>query len=156
MRNNKGLSTVVTTLIIILLVLVAVGIIWGVVSNLLNNSRDRINTSTSCLEIEIKATKVVNTTTGGEQTITLSRTGAGDSGAMLAKLIVYSDANNSAVTNFDEVGFTPLQTKTATFDTGVDNANKVEVTPFYYNEQGEEVLCPTTTTYTFAALPDVA
>ena len=36
--NKRGLSTVVTTLIIVLLVLVAIGIIWGVVNNLVQEN----------------------------------------------------------------------------------------------------------------------
>jgi hypothetical protein len=39
-RNQMGLSTIIVTLIIILLSLVAVGILWGVVRNILNNQTE--------------------------------------------------------------------------------------------------------------------
>jgi len=67
MKNTKGLSTVVTTLIIILLVLVAIGIIWGVVNNLLGKSSGTIEISTKCLDVNVKATKVA--VSGGTETI---------------------------------------------------------------------------------------
>ena len=59
MRNNKGLSTVVTTLIIILLVLVAVGIIWGVVNNLLNKTKGKIQSSAECFDLDVSAVNVL-------------------------------------------------------------------------------------------------
>ena len=43
MESKKGLSAVVTTLIIILLVLVAVGIIWVVVQNIVTEGAESIS-----------------------------------------------------------------------------------------------------------------
>ena len=39
--NKRGLSTIVVTLILIVLSLVAVGVVWVVVSNLLNTGTQR-------------------------------------------------------------------------------------------------------------------
>jgi hypothetical protein len=44
-KNRKGLSTIVTTLLIVVLSLVAVGLVWGFVSNMIRN---QIKTSESC------------------------------------------------------------------------------------------------------------
>src|SRR3989344_4830207 len=41
--NKKGLSTVVTTLIIVLLVIVAIGIIWAVIGNLIRTGSGEVN-----------------------------------------------------------------------------------------------------------------
>jgi flagellin-like protein len=43
--NKKGLSEIIGTLIVIALVLLAAGIVWGVVNNIL---KDKIKSSTSC------------------------------------------------------------------------------------------------------------
>ena len=44
-KNRKGLSEIIGTLIVIVLVLLAAGIVWGVVNNIL---KDKIKSSTSC------------------------------------------------------------------------------------------------------------
>jgi len=51
--DNKGLSTIVATLLIILLVLVAVGIIWVVIKNVISNSSEQISTGTFTISLEI-------------------------------------------------------------------------------------------------------
>ncbi len=59
MKKTKGLSTIVATLIIILLVLVAVGIIWVVVRNVIEGGAQQIQGSNDCLAVEVKPTKVL-------------------------------------------------------------------------------------------------
>ena len=156
MKNNKGLSTVVTTLIIILLVLVAVGIIWGVVNNLLGKSKGTIESSTKCLDLEIRATKVVewqDNSTGepydGNYNVTLRRTASGDDEAIYAKLVFYRATGNTPVLDFG-VSLLPLETKTewiTSAETGnFTSASKVEVTTYYLDESGNEKLCPAGTT----------
>ncbi|MEK6875669.1 MAG: choice-of-anchor Q domain-containing protein, partial [Nanoarchaeota archaeon] len=51
--ENKGLSTVVTTLIIILLVLVAIGILWFTVGTLIKESSGQISTGKFASDLEI-------------------------------------------------------------------------------------------------------
>lgn len=148
MRTKKGLSGIVTTLIIILLVLVAVGVIWGVVNNLLGRSTSTISTSTKCLDVDIRATKV-NETVPGTYDVTLSRkpTGEGEFGAYL---VFFNDVDNSGRERFP-VMLEPLETTSediATEGTFTD-ATRVEVTPFFLDESGKEILCQTTTTLDF-------
>jgi len=156
MRNNKGLSTVVTTLIIILLVLVAVGIIWVVVNNLLGKSKGTIESSTKCLDLEIRANKVIEwdadadvTSAAGDYNVTLKRTASGDEEAIYAKIVLYSDTGNTPVLDFGS-GLLPLQTTTIHITSAntvnFTSANKIEVTTFYLDESGNEKLCPSGTT----------
>lgn len=152
MKNNKGLSTVVTTLIIILLVLVAVGIIWGVVNNLLGKSSGTIESSTKCLDLEIRAVKV-NQTADGVYDITLKRSSAGDDEDIYAKIVLYNAADNTEIIDFGE-GLQPLETAKQSFDTAnyggtLSNATKIEVTAYYLDENGKEKLCPATTEFEF-------
>lgn len=144
MKNNKGLSTVVTTLIIILLVLVAVGIIWGVVNNLLKKGEGEVSSSTKCLGLELRATKV-NQTALGNYDITLTRTASGGDEDIYAKFILYSASNNSDVEEFG-VGLAPLATKTASFSSLVENATSIQVTAYYVDENGNDQLCSASTT----------
>lgn len=49
--RKKGLSDIVTTLIIILLVLVAIGIVWVVMKNIVNKSQNYPNPETQMKEL---------------------------------------------------------------------------------------------------------
>jgi len=150
MNNKQGLSTVVTTLIIILLVLVAVGIIWGVVNNLLTKSSETIGSSTKCLDLDIRATKIANNSADGtddDYKVTLKRSSAGDNEEIYAKVFFTNSAGDSYIGDFTN-GLLPLASDTMNFDqTTVANATKVEVTAYYLDKSGAEKLCPITTEF---------
>lgn len=149
MKSKKGLSTVVTTLIIILLVLVAVGIIWGVVNNLLGKSTGTIEISTKCLDVDVKATKVVDNGDGGvTYNVTLKRSPSGE-GDVGAKLAFFNSAGNSEIIDFGEM-LSALETSTQALTVNYANSTWVEVTPYFLDtETNKETLCPTTTKFEF-------
>lgn len=75
MNNKRGLSTVVTTLIIILLVLVAVGIVWVVISNVIREGTEEISLGKFTVDLRIKSVNV----TGGSVDVKIRRNpGKGD------------------------------------------------------------------------------
>lgn len=149
LKNSKGLSEIVTTLILILLTLVAVGVIWGVVNNLLGKSTDTVSTSSKCLDVEVRATKVINTTSTGNYNVTLKRSPTGDPTGVGAKVIFYSDTGNSEPIPFGDT-LVPLEVSTRELVVGLPDANKVEVTVYFIDEEsGKETLCPSSTTFEF-------
>ncbi|MFA5953407.1 MAG: archaellin/type IV pilin N-terminal domain-containing protein [Candidatus Pacearchaeota archaeon] len=152
MNNKKGLSDVVTTLIIILLVLIAVGVIWGVVNNLLNKSKGSIEGSTKCFDLDITATKLNQTSNvTGDYALTLKRSATGDNVEIFAKVVVSNNMNSSGVLDIgSQGGLTPLGVKTYTLqNTGITDVSKVEVTPYYIDENGQEKLCTITNSFDF-------
>jgi hypothetical protein len=198
MKNNKGLSQVVTTLIIILLVLVAIGIIWGVVSNLLDKSKITISSSTRCMDLDVKATKIEATTSGsspyddptllcddqdedcaldlggngciaGEDencsdateavagsaaykiTFKRSTTGGDISGV---KVVVYNNASENTEVMDSATAIGPAATLRLEFIpttamTGEAAITKIEVTPYFTDDSGTEVICSVTATKEF-------
>ncbi|MBT4377040.1 hypothetical protein HOD29_06720 [archaeon] len=151
MNNKKGLSTVVTTLIIILLVLVAVGIIWGVVNNLLTSTSSKSDVALRCLDVDVQATKVitVNEVNGSSNSynVTLKRTATGDAIGGV-KLVFFNAGGNTGILDFGS-SLAPLETKTATIDAGISGANKIEVTSFFTDDSGNENLCEGTKEFAF-------
>jgi len=150
MKGKQGLSTVVTTLIIILLVLVAVGIIWGVVNNLLGKSTGTIEISTKCLDVDIKATNVVSTT-GFNYNVTLYRSPSGDD-EVGAKIVFFNADTNSEPIDFGTNYLSPLETRTAELDSvDLPNATYITVTPYFLDSKtNKETLCPNTQTFEFS------
>ena len=144
LSGSKGLSAVVVTLILVLLSIVAVGVVWVVVNNLIQSSSGQINTGSKCLQIGVSATSVVAGATAGTYDVTLKRTAAGGSIGGV-NMTIFNSTGNSPVTEFGDV-LTPLETKTKTitFDANTGSANKIEVTPYLASADGS-ALCSTTT-----------
>lgn len=153
-KNNRGLSTVVTTLIIILLVLVATSIIWAVVSNLMDNSKKTISVTATCLDVDIKATKVFYNYSDPANigktfyNVTLSRGAAGTEDEFFAKLVFFNEEDNSVPIDFTK-GLSPLETQTERINGTIINATKVEITPYFKDESGAAQLCSITSTFEF-------
>ncbi len=151
MENKKGLSTIVVTLIIILLSLVAVGVVWGVVNNLIKSGSEGVDVSSKCLNINIEATAV---NCSGVATIActtrLQRTGTGTDPIAGVKLIFSNETAGLSSALLDEIGnIEVLVGKVKTFDTGIANANKVMVTPYFLDASGKEKLCTQSSSFDF-------
>jgi len=150
-KNNRGLSTVVTTLIIILLVLVAVGIIWGVVSNLIDKSSGTIEASAECFDLDLKATSVLNNTSPANISydVTLKRSAAGTANDVYAKVVLSKSGVEGSILDFNE-GLAPLESATLSFaDVGVSLPDKAVVTAYYLDDAGAETLCTINTQLEF-------
>src|SRR4030042_1470369 len=141
-KKNKGLSTIVATLIIILLTLVAVGIIWVVVRNVIQGGSDQIDINAKCVEAQVSATKV-NETSPTIFNVTLSRTG-GNTELGGVKL-VFTNENETANVIRDIPGnIAALATKTEVViinATELEEPNMVSVTVYFIDDSGNEQLC---------------
>ena len=128
MNSKKGLSTIVVTLILIVLSLVAVGVVWVVVSNLLNTGTQQASFQFGTLFLNLKIEKVLVDSSGNYQ-ITVSRgTGQGD---LTGVDFVFSDGKDSQVikesTSLQELGsqtftFSPSDLGSITFVKQIDLA----------------------------------
>ena len=148
MENKRGLSAIVATLIIILLVLVAVGIIWVVVRNLIQGGAEQIDISTKCIAIDLRAVSVAPVVgEAGNYSVTLKRMAGGET-IDGVKIALFNETTNSGVLNEFE-DFTVLETRTETVVAGIANANKLEYTAYFLDASGNEKLCPQTNSFTF-------
>jgi len=143
--NSKGLSAVVTTLIIILLSLVAIGIIWVVVNNVLQGGAETTEIGAKCLQVDIKATAA--NCTGGTCTITYYRAGTGNDVIDGVKIVLN---NGTESDSSDEAALDRLATKTATFTTTLANPNSVEIAAYFVDASGQQQVCAAGTTVTFS------
>ena len=151
--NKKGLSDIIATLLIILLTLVAVGIIWVVIRNVVQGGADTIDLSSKCIAVELNAV-TVSETSSGIYNVTLKRS-ADSEGDIGVKVNVFSgSASSSGVLDFGAFGdLDSLGTITRTIDTNVvttvTGGNKVEFTAFFQDSSGNDQLCSQTNTFNF-------
>ncbi len=144
-NNKRGLSAIITTLLVILLVLVAVGIVWGVVNNLITGGAKTAELAAKCLNIDVKATSVnCNTASPALCNMTFERTGTNNDGIAGVKLVFRNStaATASSVVNVPG-NIEKLVGKTAlNIDSNMTVSDSVEVTVFFEDASGNEDLCP--------------
>ncbi|MEK6833456.1 MAG: archaellin/type IV pilin N-terminal domain-containing protein [Nanoarchaeota archaeon] len=145
-NNKKGLSTIVATLLIILLTLVAVGIIWVVVRNVVKGGSEQVDIDAKCLQAIVEVTNVENTTAGtldGDFNVTLSRT----SGSEIiggVKLVFTDDANSvsDVVSVSKNIGAFVTTTESVSMNiTAIPNPGKVNAVVYFLDDAGNEQLC---------------
>ena len=153
MKNNKkGLSTIVATFLIILLTLVAVGIIWIVIRNVVQSGTDQVGIDAKCLAASVEATKVTNTS-GSAYFATIVRNGGDDT--LGGVKLVFTDSDGAANV-VEPVSFAtaPLNALEARTIGPIDlstlaNPNKVSVVVYFLDSSGNEQLCSTANQFTF-------
>ena len=144
MRGKQGLSTVVTTLIIILLVLVAIGIIWTVVKNVITGSGEQIDINTRCVTTNLEISSAACTIASPSVcTVTMNK---GGGYALDGIRIVFANDTQSG-TAISQVGdIVVSQTFTGlSSGIGVGTANTnvtVKVAGYFNDAQGVAVSCP--------------
>jgi len=134
--KRRGMSAVVTTLIIILLAIVAVGIVWVVVRNLISRSSDDISLTALTLDLEIIKASVDDTTLS---VIVKRKSGEGN---LVGINFVISDGDNSEVVRKDTT-LEELASETFTFDLtqlAIGEITSISIAPIYEAASGKEVV----------------
>jgi hypothetical protein len=132
--DSRGLSTIVATLIIILLVLVAVGILWVVVRNVIQGNAEQVSLGKLTLDLSIERIQI----SGNNLSITVKRNAG--KGEFVGLSFVVEDGENSEV--FTEyVSMNELDVRTFTFtlnQTNPDNIKKIKIVPIFRLKSGKE------------------
>ncbi len=143
-KNKQGMSAVVTTLIIILLVIVALGIIWVVVKNVIDSGVEQVEWAEKCRPVEINLVSV-NYLGDDNYTVTLHRTGTGDEIDGI-KLVFSNSTDNGEVVEFDKaIPILRTLTSDPIINTKIANASQLEMTPYFEDDLDEAHLCNTVT-----------
>jgi len=145
-KDKRGLSTIVVTLILVVLSLVAVGVVWAVISNLLKTGGQQTTSSFGQIFLNLKVQNV-NLKTNGDVDVTVQRnSGTGD---LKAINFIISDGTNSKVikktTSLQELG---TQTFTLTYsELGAMAVKEVSIAPII-NSNGQDTVGSVADKYT--------
>tara|TARA_Y100000296_G_scaffold24614_1_gene29040 strand:+ start:4631 stop:5068 length:438 start_codon:yes stop_codon:yes gene_type:complete len=140
--NKRGLSTIVVSLMMIVLVLVAVAIIWTVITNILEGGTEQVNLGTKCLEVDVRATNLICSGANNDVcSVTVTRNPGGDEIAGLK--LVFTNSTGTGNYVHDVLGnMAPLEAKTESdISTGISNVNNVEIISYFTDFAGNEQLC---------------
>jgi len=146
-KDNKGLSAVVITVIMIALVLVAVAIVWVVYRNVIEKQVENIGIESKCIDVDIRPTKAA--CASGVCNTTVTRSAGGEDIAGI-KLIFEESTGESNYVETVTGNIASLETKTISgIDTGLTSPNKVEVVAYFEDGSGNEQICSATNPLTF-------
>jgi hypothetical protein len=148
-ENKRGLSTIVITLILILLSLVAVGVVWVVINNVIKSGTAGVDLGAKCLDTNVEATAVKCIV--GNCNVTLSRTGTGTGEIGGVKLVFRESVTGNSSSVIGEAGnIEALAGKRINnLATGLDAPDKIEVTVYFEDASGNEQLCSQSTPFSF-------
>ena len=143
MKNQRGISEVVTTLIFILLAIIAIGIVWYIFGNLSSQTQDQIDIGQKCLGMDVKPVGLG--CSGTVCTVNVTR-GIGNSEAFKGLRIVLIDSTGSITANpTGDVAVSSKVTKSVTVASGAVYTS-VTVAP-YFEINGVDTVCPNPQSY---------
>ena len=139
-KNRRGLSAIVTTLLIILLSIVAIGAVWVVISNVIDEGSEDINLARFTLDIVIKSA-YVDTADSNKIKVSVRRSvGKGD---VKGLNFVFSDGSKSVVVRKDIV-LNELDERTFEFTSaelegiGFGSGDTVSIAPIFDSSGSEK------------------
>ena len=140
--NKRGISAIVMTIIMVGLVLVAVGIVWTVVLNILEGQEEQLEISEKCLGIVIEPTNI--SCSDGLCNVTLERATGSSGNAVKGVQVTVGDGTDS-VTGDDEPGDVAA-TRKVSITTDID-ATEASVRIYFEDAEGNSQYCSQIATY---------
>lgn len=149
-KDRKGLSEVVTNLLLILLVLVAVGVVWVVVSNILSQGAGGIEFGQFTFDLKIQSAYV----SGTDIIVGVRRSPGG--GELSGMKFIFTNSTEIIVVRRD-VALEELEERIFTFNSteisGISAGDEVSIAPIYSSSGTEKAGNPTDTAIISGNLP---
>jgi hypothetical protein len=147
--NKRGLSGIITLMLIVGIAVVAVGVVWFTINNLVSEQTEELASSSNCLSVVLEITSVGTCEAGSTScNVTVERkSGGGDIEGVRA--IVTDD---SGTLSGDYTGsFGPLEMKTisATGTALAANATTAKVAVLIEDSSGDTYVCNVIDSYEY-------
>ena len=133
--KKRGMSAVVTTLIIILLAIVALGIIWVVVKNIIQGGADEVDLGRITLDLQIESVEIQD---DGVTVIVLRRNPG--QGEFIGMKFVFSNGTDSEIIR-EDTSLEELEHRAFIFiltKLNISTLTEISVSPIYKTNSGEE------------------
>ena len=141
LKNRRGISGVVTTVFIIVFAIIAVGILAGVVINMVRDSAGDVESRSACLDSNLQIESVdVNS-----NAVKISR---GSGQVELRDIMVIVDSGDSANKSSVGGGLESLESLTHNYTGNISEGDKVSVAPVVEASGGGDYECDPVDTIT--------
>jgi hypothetical protein len=139
MNNKRGLSTIITTLIIILISIVAIGLIWFVINNILSESSEEISLGKFMIDLQIKNVNVDEAT----DHVTLSVKRNSGKGDLNGVKFIFNDLATSESFENTTITLNELNELVFVFNLTTiqaEDLTTISIAPISYTESGNKIL----------------
>ncbi|HEB46986.1 MAG TPA: hypothetical protein ENI22_00770 [Candidatus Pacearchaeota archaeon] len=148
-KNQRGISAVVTTLIIILLALVAIGIVWVVIRNIISEGVEEISFERFYFDLSIKNAYI------DSQDVKVGVRRSPGGGDLIGVEFIFYDGTNSFLIE-KKIPLKELEERTFTFNStevgGIGKVETVSIAPIY-ESAGKETIGDITDTAEIRSSP---
>jgi len=145
MKNKRGVSTVVVSLLLILIIIVAIGIVWTVIKGMIDESTERIALGKITLDVGFQKVEIYNQS--NNVSIKVKReVGRGEMIGL--KFVFYTSIGSEVFQEY--IGLRELGEKTFMFHLDsllVDDLVKISIVPVLETSSGKEFLGDNLKTY---------
>jgi flagellin-like protein len=140
MKNKKGISSIIATLILILLTIVLIGIVWVVVSGIVTNSTKQVNSGAQCFNSGIQITSASCTKAGNNCNVTVQRTIGTD--AIGGVRIVFINAAGTSAINDTTGDISALGSAQAqNWNPAVSNVTEIDAAVYFTDASQVKNVC---------------
>jgi flagellin-like protein len=139
MKNKKGISSIIATLILLLLTIVLVGIVWAVVSGIVKTSTEGATSGAQCFNsgVEIKS---ASCTAAGTCNVTVQRTiGTDVLGGI--RLVFINALGESNITDINGTIQTLSSARLTDASMGVANITEIDAAMYFTDSAGTKKVC---------------
>jgi hypothetical protein len=143
MMRKKGMSAIVSTLILVLLVLIATGLLWKPVKNLLDDSQKSFDT-TRCFDLDFRVKFTRLASDFDSYRVEITRRSDSNNEAVYMKMVFNNGTDYSGIYEATN-SWDPLSTYVEQVnDQEVENATTLELTPYFVDDfDGTKIYCKT-------------
>lgn len=136
---KRGMSTIIATIMMILFVLIATGIVWVVIKNILSEETEEISSGLDIITLSIVGSSVDFSESGKVSLIINRNIGKGDLAKI--KIILYNEEGDSYVKEVTASDLGELGSKKFTISTGgFTNIQKISIAPITISASGKETI----------------
>jgi len=137
MKTNKGISTIIATIMMILFVLIATGFLWVIIQNLLTDKTDEISSGLNRISLSIVDSSV-DFSESGKVSLIINRD-IGEGQLSKIKIILYNLEGESYSEDVEANTLDILGNKRFTINTGgFTNIQKISVAPILKSSSNKE------------------
>ncbi|MFC1666090.1 archaellin/type IV pilin N-terminal domain-containing protein [Nanoarchaeota archaeon] len=126
MKGNKGISTIITTVLMIVLVLAAVGVVWAVIQNILSEQEKEITSGLSRVVLSIVEDSL-EFSSEGVSLVIYRDIGQGDLSKI--RIILYNEDGESEYKDVDASGLSELGNGKFVISTSFLKIEKISIAP---------------------------
>jgi flagellin-like protein len=151
MKNKRGISDIIATLVLVLLTIVLIAIVWVVVSGIVTNSTKQASSGAQCLNSAVQISSASCTHAGNNCNVTVQRTlGSDNIGGV--RLVFINAASNSSVNDTSGNIITQASATAQNWNPGVTNVTEIDAAIYFTDNAGNKNVCSEAAAYTTVQL----